>query len=238
MAESVFVRVAHADAVTRREARCGVRAMLPLFAGIAPFGMVVGAAVASHGSPLATWFGTWTIYSGSAHLAVIDRVGSGSAAAAIFAGLVVNVRLVAFSAALAPSWRDASTAFKLTMAATIVGPGFAVAQAREREPGTMAGKRAFYTGAALALWFGWMLAVTCGVVLGERFEFATALQITVPLCLTALVVPACTTWPGSAAVVAAVGVTVATSPMLGSAALLAGTVAGAVVGTIFERRVS
>ncbi|MFM2076504.1 MAG: hypothetical protein RJA49_394, partial [Actinomycetota bacterium] len=58
--------------------RAGMLAMLPLIAGYLPFALVVGAAVAEHGTPWAGWAGSWLIYGGSAHLATVrtlDKAG-------------------------------------------------------------------------------------------------------------------------------------------------------------------
>jgi predicted branched-subunit amino acid permease len=55
----------------RSAALDGVLTMLPLLAAYIPFALVIGAAVAEHGSPVAGWSGSWLIYGGSAHLAAI-----------------------------------------------------------------------------------------------------------------------------------------------------------------------
>ena len=55
---------------TNHDARAGVVAMVPFVLGYAPFALVIGAAVAKSGDPLAGWSGSWLIYGGSAHLAV------------------------------------------------------------------------------------------------------------------------------------------------------------------------
>jgi predicted branched-subunit amino acid permease len=230
-------RLARARAASRNEAARGARAMMPVLAGIAPLGLVVGAAIASSGARLAAWSGTWLVYGASAHLALIDRLRDGSGAGvAILAVLLVNARVVAYSAALAPLWRDAPVTFKATMAATIVDPTFALARAREREPGTPAEKRSFYTGAAATLWFGWMLVVTAGMAVGTRVALGSVLRLTVPLSLTALVTPAVKDAPGRAAAGTAIGVAVAASSLLPGAGLLVGVVAGATAGALVERR--
>ena len=60
----------------RREWRLGARDMAPLALGYVPFGLLVGTAVGRSPDPAASWAGTWTIYGGSAHLAVLDLLAT------------------------------------------------------------------------------------------------------------------------------------------------------------------
>ena len=98
------------DVVTHHHAdvSAGVRAMAPMLVAYAPFGLLVGGAVAASESPGAAWLSTWTIYGGAAHLAVLDVLqrDTGVLGAALV-GLLINARMVAYSVSLAPHWRDA-----------------------------------------------------------------------------------------------------------------------------------
>jgi predicted branched-subunit amino acid permease len=211
--------------------------MLPLLAGLAPFALVVGGAVAGDDSPMAAWAGTWLVYGGGAHLAVLESLDRGAGIAlSIGAGLLINARLAVYSTTLAHHWRNESFGFKATMAATIVDPLFAVVEPRYRAEGDAVAKRSFCVGAALTLWFGWMLLVTAGALVGTRLGFVSALAVAAPICLAALVAPACASSPGRAAVAAGLVVTLLTSHVFGGAGLLAGIVTGAIAGSLVEGR--
>ena len=69
-----------------------------------PFALVIGSAAADHGTPLAGWAGSWLIFGGSAHLAAIRTLDDAGAVAAILTGLLINARLLVYSASLARRW--------------------------------------------------------------------------------------------------------------------------------------
>ena len=78
----------------RGEGWAGALAMVPMVAGLAPFALVLGSAIAEHATPVAGWAGIWPIFSGSAHLIVLQVVDEGGGAAlAIASGLLVNARV-------------------------------------------------------------------------------------------------------------------------------------------------
>jgi predicted branched-subunit amino acid permease len=213
----------------RREFLAGVAAMGALLAGLAPFGLVVGMAAAASDSVPAAWAGTWLVYSGSAHLAVLSALADGEGIlAVVVAGLLVNARLLAFSASLAPTLRGESRRFRLAAAALLVDPLWALVTARAGQ----ASCKSYFLGAGLTLWFGWAAAVTVGAVFAQAGTSAGWAAVGVPLCLLALVVPGLRR-PGGMACVGAAAVVGSTSAAWPAgtevlAAMIAGTAAAAV----------
>ncbi len=53
--------------------------MLPLSVGYVPLALVIGAAAADHGAPLAGWTGSWLIFAGSAQLVAIRTMDDAGA---------------------------------------------------------------------------------------------------------------------------------------------------------------
>ena len=157
------------DVVTRRkggELAAGAHAMAPMLVAFAPFGLLVGAAVAASESPAAAWLSTWTIYGGAAHLAVLDVLqrDTGVLGAALV-GLLINARMVAYSVSLAPYWRESSVGSRVAAAAVLTDATWALAH--NRAEATARARRRFYFGAGVTLWFGWPALVTLGVVVGR-----------------------------------------------------------------------
>ena len=91
----------------RRDLLAGMRAMAPWLIGVAPFGLVIGVSAAEAGIPtLAGWLTGPTIYAGSAQVAAIQMLDAGAASyAVIITALVINIRLILYSAAMATYWR-------------------------------------------------------------------------------------------------------------------------------------
>jgi len=132
-----FAVASGSAAADRRAVLDGVRAMLPLLLGVAPFGLVIGVTVAELGVPhLAGWSLGWLVYAGSAQLAAVGLLaGSASAGAVVATVAVINLRLAVYSAAMAPHWRGTSKAWRLVAAYLLIDPSFAVGNALQA-PGT------------------------------------------------------------------------------------------------------
>ncbi len=220
----------HPDVRGRRsEIIAGAGAMAPVMVGYLPFGVLLGTAIARNAEPWAAWSGTEMIYGGSAHLTLIEMLRTGSGLwAAVGAAVLINARLLVYSSALIPLWGSARRFTRLLAAAFIIDPTWMLAVHRADQGGTLAQRRAHFAGAAAVLTIGWTVAVTAGMVLGSVVAPAGVLEVTVPLCLMAIVAPHLRVRGGLAAVSVAVAVTaLTTSWPAGSGMLLAMTAAAA-----------
>ena len=129
--------------------------MLPMLVGYVPFALVIGSAVADHGSSFAGWAGSWLIFGGSAHLAAIRTLDEAGVAAAILTALLIQARLVVYSASLARRWSGQPRWFRVTAAALIIDPTWAVADQHAEECKDPREQRRFFVAAALTLGIGW-----------------------------------------------------------------------------------
>jgi predicted branched-subunit amino acid permease len=216
----------------RRDVRDGVVAMTPFVVGLAPFALTIGAAAARTDDPLAGWAGSWLIFGGSAHLAVLRSVHAG-VLVAIAGGLLIHARLVAYAASLARRWRHQPLWFRLVGAAFVIDPTWAVAEQRAGSGASDATHRRFFLAASVALGVAWSALVGVGVVAGERLDFLD-LDVMVPLCLVVLVAPALRDASNRAPMTAA-GVAALLGPLLPPGAMMllaivAGMLAGALSG--------
>lgn len=221
----------------RDEVLDGVRAMAPMLVVFAPFGLLVGAAVAASDNPVAAWLSTWTVYGGAAHLAVLDVLhhGTGVLGAAVV-GLLINARMVAYAASLAPHWRTASARSRVAAAAMLTDATWGLTHNHPSDSAAV--RRRFYFGAGLTLWFGWPTFVTVGVLLGRWVQDVPVATLLPTMTLGALVVPQLRTRPGLAAGTAATGVAAVTSGMDGGLALALAAAAGAGAAGLVHWRAS
>src|SRR3979409_2268280 len=97
--------------MSRREARAGARAVAPMLIGIVPFGLVVGAtSVADHFGAGAARGLSPIVFAGASHLAVLQALASGgSAVVAAVAAWTINLRILLYSASLAPELTHETT---------------------------------------------------------------------------------------------------------------------------------
>jgi predicted branched-subunit amino acid permease len=206
--------------------------MAPLVAGYLPFAFTIGAAAGASQAPVAGWSGSWLLFGGSAHLAVLRGVAQGAPAIAVLTALVVHFRLAVYATALRPAWADQPRWFRILGPGLLIDPTYAAAERRASEPGDTAARRAHFLGSALTLGSAWSAGIAAGVLLGATTTAWTDLLVlAVPLCLAALVVPRVKTGDGRAVVVGAavVAAVLVDAPAgLGTiAAMAAGVAAGA-----------
>lgn len=165
--------------------RDGVAAVVPLALGYVPFGLVVGTALADRGGGVTGWAGSWLVYGGSAQLAALRSIDSG-VAVALITGLVVNARMVVYTASLGRRWRHQPRWFKLLAASLVIDLTWALAVARP--PQSARAERRFFLAVGLVLGVVWLTAIGVGATLGARSHLA-ALDVVAPIGLVALLAP-------------------------------------------------
>jgi predicted branched-subunit amino acid permease len=216
-----------------RDVRDGVAAMAPLLLGYAPFALVIGSTVATVDQPVAGWAGSWLIFGGSAHLAALQGVADGSALLAIVTALLVNTRLLLYSASLVPRWRSQPRWFRLAGAALLVDPTWALAEQHADRGLPADAHRRFYLAAALTLGAGWSAMVAAGALAGDRIPTG-GMSVVVPLCLVALLGPRLRDHQHRWAATAAAGTAVVTAGWPAGTGILAAIAAGCVAATLAE----
>jgi predicted branched-subunit amino acid permease len=214
------------------DVRDGVVAMAPFVVGLAPFALTIGAAAARTDDPLAGWSGSWLIFGGSAHLAVLRSIHAGLLVA-VAGGLLIHARLLAYGASLARRWQYQPLWFRLAAAALVIDPTWAAAERHAASGASDAEHRRFFLAAGLALGVGWSALMGVGIVAGGRLD-SIDLDVMVPLCLVALVAPALRDVPNRLPMIVAAAVALG-GPWLPSGttmllAIVAGTLAGAAAG--------
>jgi predicted branched-subunit amino acid permease len=221
---------------TRAAAVAGGRAMIPLLLAVTPQGLTLGLALGQLPvDHLAAWSSSWLMYSGSAQLALVSTYATGSAGlTAALVALVINLRLLFYSAAIAPHWRDRSVRWRLLAGYLLIDPSLALAQDRYTKPGSARARAAFYLGGAALLWVWWQAITAAGMLLPSVVPHADALSAAAPLCFVALLANAArslstVTAATTAAVAAAALAALPWSTGL-VVAMAVGTVAGALAG--------
>ena len=109
-----IARTAQPAPVRATDVASGARAVLPAVVAFSPLALMVGAAVAASDNPMAAWLSTWSIHGGAAQLITLDVVAQQPGwIAATTAGLLVQIRLSAYSTAMVADWRTAPLGLRL-----------------------------------------------------------------------------------------------------------------------------
>lgn len=226
---------------TRSAFWAGMRDQSPGIIGNIPFGLIAGAAATTAG--IDPWLGigmSILIFAGASQLAAIALLAQHAPAGIVVLTVaVVNLRMMMYSAAIAPYFRASRTAKKWLIAYLLTDHAFALITSKfspDRPPHHI---EAYYFGASAGMWVTWQLCVVIGVFAGTLVPAKFALDFAIPLIFLSLVLPALQTrahW--SAAGVAALTAAFCTSLPLRMglvAAAIAGVVAGVVASGISPR---
>ncbi len=222
-----------------RDAGAGAIATAPMLFGVVPFGLVAGAAPVSEG--LGGWaaVGLSTIvFAGASQLAIVDVLGQGgSALVAILAALTINLRMVLYSASLAPYLSQEPTGRRLAAAYILVDQNYALSVSRWAVDPAPERRLPYFAGAGLLLWTGWQAATVAGVLVGAAVPDDVPLDFAVPLVFLVLLVPMLTDRPAVAAA-AAGGTTAVVAAELGAgpAATVVGAALGIAAGVVVDAR--
>ena len=174
----------------RRDVAAGARAMVPWLAGLVPFGLVIGVSAAQADIPaLAGWLTGPLIYAGSSQVATIGMLDARAAPMVVVASaLIINIRLVFYSATMARHWRDTPWWWRLAAAYLMVDPSVAVGLDGYRR---LSPRRAHahYLGGAALLWVCWLAAIGVGATVGAGWPAWLHLEFVMPLYLVGQTVP-------------------------------------------------
>jgi len=169
----------------------GVRALLPMLLGVAPFGVIYGVVALQSGIPaLAAFLMSSLVFAGSAQFLLAQLVGAGAPALlSIGAVGLINLRHALYSASVAPVLHVLPRRWKLLLAYLLTDEAYAAAiphlLAAPKSP--MAHWILF--GSGFALWAGWQLSTLTGVLIGAQLPSDLGLDFALPLTFIAIVVP-------------------------------------------------
>lgn len=181
----------------------GVRVVAPILLGVVPFGMVAGVAAVGVGIPAVQALAmSVVIFAGASQLAAIELVGqSAPVVVVVLTVLVVNLRMVMYSASIAPYFESESPRWKAALSYLLTDQAYAVSL-MEFESDEETSRRWYYLGVGVPLWVTWQAATIAGIVLGAQLPSGWHLEFAVPLVFLAVLVPAVTDRAtGAAAVV-------------------------------------
>ena len=224
----------------RADLRAGARAVAPMLVGVVPFGLVAGATPVTHGLGGAVAVGfSVIVFAGASQLAAIDVLGAGgSPLVAAVAAWTINLRLLLYSASIAPHLAHVRRRTRLWVAYLLTDQAYAVSITRwSRDDDDPHRRVPYYLGAALTLWGSWQLSTIAGVLIGATVDEDVPLAFAVPLVFLVLLVPAINSRPAAvAAIVGGAAAVIGAEIGAGNLSLMVGAVSGIVAGAVAELR--
>lgn len=221
----------------RRQFNAGLRSVTPILIGVIPFGAIAGLSAVDAGITTLQEIGLSTIvFAGASQLAAIELIGDDAAVPVIIATmLVINSRLMMYSAALAPHFKALSPAKKVGAPYLLTDQAFAVSIVHYQDDRLgLADKLSFYLGAGIGLWATWQVSTLAGVILGKELPDSLSLDFAIPLVFIALVVPALRDSPAVVAAAVAAFIAVTAAPLPYNTALWLAAIGGIGAGLVWE----
>ena len=215
----------------------GLRDQVPFILGNIPFGLITGAAAVSAGADPWLAMGMSVImFSGAAQLAAISLLAQHAPAGiVVLTVLVVNLRLMMYSAAVAPFFSKTPTSRKWLFSYLLTDHVFALLTTKFDKQHIPKHMDAYYFGLTGSMWCCWHASVAIGVFAGTLIPARWSLDFAIPLVFLSLVLPALQTrshWNAALAAMIAAAFCASLPLKLG---LIAAAGTGIAVGVVSER---
>ena len=184
----------------------GVRESLIMVPSYLPFALVCGVAAVNAGLVLPAALSLPAlVYGGSSQAVLTQFLQSASSLwVAVLSGLVVNLRMAVYSAAMAPRLRHLSTPRRMLGAAFLVDNVFAFMEQRklDRPQESTDHLLAYYAGMTCVIWPSWIAFCIAGSLLGAVIPTSWQLDFAIPLAFIATLSTTVRSMPLLAAAVA------------------------------------
>jgi predicted branched-subunit amino acid permease len=169
----------------------GARDIAPMLVGIVPFGIVCGiGAIGAGASPLAALAMSMIMFSGAAQIIAVQLLAADAPFAVILLScLVVSLRLVMYSAAMAPYLRPLDHRWRSALSFLLTDQAFAGSLQRFQQSNDLRANASYFLGTGALLWITWQVATLAGIVAGQVIPASWQLDFVVPLCFLAVLVP-------------------------------------------------
>lgn len=223
------------DVTAREDLVAGAKAISPVLLGIAPFALVCGVAAVNVGlSPLQAVGMSALLFAGTSQLAAIDLIGQHAAAPVVVLTIaIINVRLVMYSASIAPSFRGLPVRWRGAVSYLLTDHVYAFAIAMFDGDRSVS-RKWYYLGLAAPVWIVWQISTVVGVVLGTTVPDQWGLEFVVPLTFLAILVPELKDGSGAAVAVLAGATAVAGAGLPMNLGLVGAATAGVLFGTVLD----
>lgn len=169
----------------------GCQKMIPILTGVIPFGLVMGTVTADAGLNFTQSVAMNLLaYAGAAQLAAIDLMSKHAPIfVVVITGLVINLRFLLYSAAMAPALHHESAWKKLVSGYFLTDQAYAAVSANHDNLPTEKVTVQFYLGASACMAVFWHLSVALGFMFGNFAPKSWSLEYAVPLSFVALLTP-------------------------------------------------
>ncbi len=222
----------------RTEFIAGAKDTLPLMLGAAPFGLIFAALSITGGlSSAATLAMSMFVFAGSSQFIAVGLLAQAATIPVIIVTtLVVNLRHMLYAASLAPYMKHLSQKWLLPLGFWLTDESYAVVIRRYPQDDDSPYKHWYHFGSSVAMYVNWQLWTIFGIIAGQQIQDAQSLGLDFAMLVTfiGIVVPMLRTRPMLACAITAGLVAVVARELPYNLGLMAGALAGIVIGYTLE----
>ena len=174
-----------------REFLRGIGDQLPLQLGVVPFGLVFGVlGIASGLSSPQTILMSSIVFGGASQVVFAQLWATGASPLIVGSSvLVINLRHMLYSAAVAKYLRPLSLRWRIILGCLLTDEAFAISIKRFETTDRTELEHYHLLGSGLTLWVCWQIATVVGVLAGATIPDELNLGFAIPLTFMALVLP-------------------------------------------------
>lgn len=169
----------------------GAKRLMPIAAGVIPFGLIMGTVASEAGLSLFETVALNTfVYAGASQLAAIELMNQNTPLfVVVLTGLVINLRFLMYSTAMAPLVVGVSPLKKIGLAYVITDQSYAVSLEAFERYSRPQDKLIFYLGASSLMTFVWQVSTIVGAIFGNIAPDSLSLDFAVPLAFASIIIP-------------------------------------------------
>lgn len=222
----------------RRQFWRGFQAILPIFLGVFPFGMIYGVLGRQSGIPApAAQAMSSVVFAGSSQFITAQLVQQAVPGLVIVLTIaVVNLRHALYSASIAGFVQHLNLKWKALLSYLLTDEAYAVTITHYNREGCDGNQHWYFLGAGLGLWTCWQVSTAAGIFLGAVIPAGWSLDFALPLTFIALVVPALRDRAGLAAALVGGVAAVLTFSLPYRLGIIVAALAGVVAGLWIESK--
>ncbi len=218
----------------------GILAGAPFLLMAVPFGMLFGLVATEAGLDIFQTFSMSVIVvAGASQFSALQVLVDGAPFyIAVLTGLAVNMRMLMYSASLAPHFGKAPKWHRMIAAYFMIDQtyGVAILELDKNPDQPVSTKLAYFFGAACLIFPAWYGSTLAGVLVGAAIPPEYALDFVVPVMFIALVAPSLRSLPHIVAAFVSVLVSLSLSWMPFNLWLMIAAIAAMIAGAETERR--
>src|SRR5947208_6822685 len=216
----------------------GVRASLPVLAGVAPFGVICGVAMVASGiAPAMAMLMSLLVFAGASMVASAQLLASGTPALlVILTPIFINLRFMMYSASLRLHFAHAPLRWRLIVSYLVADNAYGLFLQHFSDRPDDPRKLEYYLGTAIPIWVAWQAAVLAGILIGAGVPASWRLEFAAPLAFIAMSVPLLRDRAMIAAALAAAITVVLANDLPLRLSVAAAAIVGIVTGMMFERK--